>query len=94
MYVKLQGELQENKLSREAPTLAARKQCRSQPARRNASPNESFPGYDQNLKALRAVEKRGHSQWGSGVFLRPGFGGGRVAENPQRMCGSASSSDQ
>lgn len=53
MYVKLQKEFQENKLSREAPTLAARKQCRSQPARRNASPNESFPSYDQNLKALR-----------------------------------------
>lgn len=39
--------------------LAARKQYRSQPGSRNASSNESFPAYDQNLKALRAEERGG-----------------------------------
>ena len=71
MYVKLQGEFQENKLSRETLRIAARKRCRSQPARRNASPNESFPGYDQNLKTVRAAEKRGRGQRDSGMFVRP-----------------------
>jgi hypothetical protein len=57
MYVKLHGEFQENKLSRETSSLTARKQCRNQPARRNASSNDSFPGYDQNFKNTEGCEK-------------------------------------
>lgn len=78
MYVTLQGEFQENKLSGETPTPAARKWCRSQPARRNASPDECVPGYAQNLRALSASDKRDNSQWDAGAFQSPGVREGRV----------------
>lgn len=67
MYVKLQGEFQENKLSRETPSIAARKQCRSQPASQPAQ----TPGlmnlslFMTRISKHQGLWKQGKGQWDS-----------------------------
>ena len=89
MYVKQQGEFQENKLSRETPSLAARKQRRSQPAsQQKCQPSWIFPWLWPESQSTEGCGREARANGTPGAFVSPGSRGGKV-----NALGSASSSD-